>query len=445
MAYSVGMVNLGCPKNQVDGEIIMASLRDAGFELKDDAALADVALVNTCGFIQDAKQESIDEILELAKLKQEGRIRAIVVTGCLAERYRDEVLKELPEVDAVVGIGGNGDLAQTVARVLQGERCGLFPPKEELPLCGGRVLTTPSYFAYLKIAEGCDNRCSYCAIPGIRGKYRSRPLQSILEEAKELVDGGAKELILVAQDTTRYGIDLYQKLMLPELLRKLSALDGLRWIRLLYCYPDTLTDELLDTIAAEPKVVKYIDLPLQHCNERILGAMNRRGPRGKQALLALIRRVRERVPGVVLRTTLIAGFPGETEEEFTELAEFVKEARFERLGCFAYSQEEDTPAASLPGQLDGEVKRRRAEIIMEQQFPMMEEYEERQVGKTLQVLTEGFDRYAECFFGRSSADAPEIDGKVFFTTKGSKPHYGKFVKVRIQEAMEGDLIGEAVG
>ncbi len=443
MAYSVGMVSLGCVKNQVDGEMVMATLKNAGYEVKDDAALADVALINTCGFIQEAKQESIEEILELAKLKKEGRIKAIIVTGCLAERYQAEVMEELPEVDAVVGIGGNKEIADVVKDVLEGKRTSLFPPKTELPLCGERIPTTPSYFAYLKIAEGCDNRCTYCAIPLIRGGYRSRTMESILEEAETLVKDGAKELILVAQDTSRYGKDLYGRLMLPELLNGLCKLDGLRWIRLLYCYPDFITEELLDTIARQDKVVKYIDLPLQHCSERVLKAMNRRGSR--EELLALIRRMRGKIPNLVLRTTLITGFPGETEEEFNELAEFVKEARFERLGCFAYSQEEGTPAALLPDQLEEDVKRRRMEIIMEQQMRIMEEYEESQVGKTLQVLTEGFDRYAECFFGRSYADSPDIDGKVFFTTKGKKPPFGKFVKVKIDEAMDGDLMGEIVG
>ncbi len=443
MAYSVGMVSLGCVKNQVDGEMIMANLRNNGFVLKDDAALADIALVNTCGFIQDAKQESIDEILELAKLKKEGRIKAIVVTGCLAERYQDEVLKELPEVDAVVGIGGNMDLPELLGEIMEGKRCGHYPAKTELPLCGDRELTTPSYFSYLKIAEGCDNRCTYCAIPMIRGGYRSRTIESILEEAEKLAENGTKELILIAQDTSRYGLDLYGKLMLPELLRQLCKIDSLRWIRLLYCYPDYVTDELIETIASEDKIVNYMDLPLQHCNARVLRMMNRRGSR--EELLALIRKMRERIPHLVLRTTLITGFPGETEEEFTELAEFVQEVRFERLGCFAYSQEEGTPAAELPGQLDEEVKRHRMEIIMEQQMRIMEEYEESQVGKTMHVLTEGFDRYAECYFGRSYADSPDIDGKVFFTTKGKKPYFGKFVKVRIQEAMDGDLMGEIVG
>ena len=440
MAIKVGMVSLGCAKNQVDGEMLMASLKNAGFELCDDAALADVAVVNTCGFIESAKQESIDEILELATLKKEGRIKKLVVTGCLAERYREEIHKELPEVDGVFGIGANGDIAACIESVLEGftQR---FQEKEKMPLCGGRELSTPSYFAYLKIAEGCDNRCTYCAIPLIRGGYRSRTMESIEEEALALVENGAKELILIAQDTTRYGLDLYGEYSLAKLLRRLCRIEKLHWIRVLYCYPDAITDELLDTIAEEEKIVKYIDLPLQHASGRILKAMNRRGDR--ESLTALMRKIREKIPGVTLRTTLITGFPGETEADFTELAEFVKEVQFERLGCFAYSQEEDTPAAELPGQIDEEVKNHRAELIMDSQMNIMDRLGEKQVGRDLEVLTEGFDRYAECWFGRSAMDAPDIDGKVFFTAE-KKPYFGELVTVHIDEAVDCDLFGTRV-
>ena len=442
MATSVGMVSLGCVKNQVDGEVIMASLQKAGYEIKDDAAMADVAIVNTCGFIEDAKKESIEEILELAKLKKEGKIKAVLVTGCLAERYREEILKELPEADGVVGIGANGQIASLIEEVLKGTRPGIFPPKEDMPLCGERILTTPSYFAYLKIAEGCDNCCTYCAIPLIRGGYRSRTMEDILEEAESLVRDGAKELIVVAQDTSRYGLDLYGKLALPELLNRLCELEGVEWIRLLYCYPDFMTDELIETIASQKKIVKYVDLPLQHASGNVLRAMNRRGNR--ESLTALIHKMREKIPGLVLRTTLITGFPGETEEDFTELAEFAKEIRFERLGCFAYSQEEGTPAALFSNQIDEEEKRHRMDIIMEMQMEIMQENGEGQIGKTLKVLTEGFDRYAECYFGRSYGDSPDIDGKVFFTSPGKKPHYGEFVNVRIDDCMDCDLMGERV-
>lgn len=440
MAIKVGMVSLGCAKNQVDGEMLMASLKNAGFELCDDAALADVAIVNTCGFIESAKQESIDEILELATLKKEGRIKKLVVTGCLAERYREEIHKELPEVDGVFGIGANGDIAACIESVMQGftER---FPEKEKMPLCGDRELSTPSYFAYLKIAEGCDNRCTYCAIPLIRGGFRSRTMESIEEEARALVENGAKELILIAQDTSRYGLDLYGEYSLAKLMRRLCKIEKLHWLRVLYCYPDAITDELLDTIAEEEKIVKYIDLPLQHASGRILKAMNRRGDRA--SLTALMRKIREKIPGVTLRTTLITGFPGETEADFTELAEFVKEVQFERLGCFAYSQEEDTPAAELPDQIDEEVKNHRAELIMDSQMNIMDRLGEKQVGRDVEVLTEGFDRYAECWFGRSAMDAPDIDGKVFFTAE-KKPYFGELVTVHIDEAVDCDLFGTRV-
>ena len=442
MAVKVGMVSLGCAKNQVDGEVLMASLKNAGYELCDDAALADVAIVNTCGFIESAKAESIEEILELVTLKKEGRIKKIVVTGCLSERYQEQIRKEIPEVDAAVGIGANGEIAEIIGQVMAGETPEVFPDKEKMPLCGDRELSTPSYFAYLKIAEGCDNRCTYCAIPLIRGGYRSRSMESIVEEAEKLAAGGAKELIVIAQDTSRYGLDLYGELKLPELLRRLCTIDGVRWIRLLYCYPDTITDELLDVMAREEKIVKYIDLPLQHASGRVLRAMNRRGDR--ESLTQLIAHMREKIPGLILRTTLITGFPGETEEDFAELSQFVQDVRFDRLGCFAYSQEEGTPAAELPDQVEEDVKNHRAEIIMEQQMEIMQQKGEDMIGKAVTVLTEGFDRYAECYFGRTAADSPDIDGKVFFTAAGNKPYFGQFVKVRIDDCIDCDLTGQRI-
>ena len=444
MAYKVGMVSLGCAKNQVDGEVLMATLKNAGFIPVDDPAMADIAIVNTCGFIESAKRESIEEILELAALKKEGKIKKLVITGCLSERYQGEMHKELPEADAVVGIGANGDIAQLLTQMMEEDGyVESFPEKSRMPLCGERVLTTPSYFAYVKIAEGCDNRCSYCAIPLIRGGYRSRTLESIEEECRALVADGAKELILIAQDTSRYGIDLYGEYSLATLLERLCRIDGLHWLRVLYCYPDSITDQLLEVMAREEKIVPYIDLPLQHASGRILKAMNRRGAR--QSLTTLLRKVREKVPGVVLRTTFITGFPGETEEDFTELAEFVKDIRFERMGCFAYSQEEGTPAAQMPDQVEDEVKERRAEILMDDQMRIMEEQGEALLGQTLEVLVEGFDRYAECWFGRSYRDAPDIDGKVFFTVPaGQRPRLGSFVQVKIHECMDADLAGELV-
>ncbi len=443
MAYTVGMVSLGCAKNQVDGEVLMASLKNAGFLPVDDAALADIAIVNTCGFIESAKRESIEEILELAALKKEGKIKKLVITGCLSERYQKEMHQELPEADAVLGIGANGDIAPLLTKMMEENTyVESFPDKSCMPLCGDRELTTPSYFAYVKIAEGCDNRCSYCAIPLIRGGYRSRTMESIEAECKGLVANGAKELVLIAQDTSRYGIDLYGEYSLAKLMARLCRIDGLRWLRVLYCYPDSITDELLDTMAREEKIVPYIDLPLQHASGPILKAMNRRGDR--QSLTALMNKIRERVPGVVLRTTLITGFPGETEEDFTELAEFVKDVKFQRLGCFAYSQEEGTPAAELPGQLDEEVKAHRAELIMDRQMEIMERQGMELIGKTLEVLVEGYDRYAECWFGRSYRDAPDVDGKIFFTTGGKRPRLGSFVQVRVEDCMDCDLTGRLV-
>ena len=443
MAYKVGMVSLGCAKNQVDGEVLMASLRDGGFVPVDDAAMADIAIVNTCGFIESAKRESIEEILELATLKKEGKIKKLVVTGCLGERYQQEMHKELPEVDAVIGIGANGEIAELLTKMMEEDQyVESFPEKDKMPLCGGRVLTTPSYFAYVKIAEGCDNRCSYCAIPLIRGGYRSRTMESIEEECRALVADGAKELILIAQDTSRYGIDLYGEYSLAKLMERLCKIDGLHWLRVLYCYPDSITDELLEVMAQEEKIVPYIDLPLQHASGKILKTMNRRGDR--QSLTALMKKIREKVPGVVLRTTLIAGFPGETEEDFTELAEFVKDVMFERMGCFAYSQEEGTAAAELPDQVEDETKERRAEILMDDQMNIMDAQGQELIGQTLEVLVEGFDRYAECWFGRSYRDAPDIDGKVFFTTGGKRPRLGSFVKVEITDCMDADLTGELV-
>lgn len=442
MAYKVGIISLGCAKNRVDAEMLLYRIRNAGYKLCEDVAMADVAIINTCGFIESAKQESIEEILELSELKKEGKIKAIIVTGCLAERYKEEVMKEIPEADAVVGIGANDDIVKIIDEVLQGKKQQCFPDKLLLPLEGGRIQSTPYYYAYLKIAEGCDNHCTYCAIPMIRGKFRSRKMEDIIAEAKHLAEKGVKELVVVAQDTSLYGKDIYGELMLAKLLKKLCEIDGIRWIRVLYCYPDKITDELLQVMAEEEKIVKYLDLPLQHCNGRVLKTMNRKG--NKEELVKLIAKIREKVPGIVLRTTFIAGFPTETEEEFAELENFAKEVRFERVGCFAYSQEENTPAAKLEPQIPEEVKERRAEIIMENQQEIMEEFCQKLDGKTIEVLVEGYDQYAECFFGRSAWDAPEVDGSVFFTVTGRKPVAGEFVKVKIDDFLNCDPIGEMV-
>lgn len=442
MAIRVSMASLGCPKNQVDGELLLHRLQEAGYQLVGDTGNCDVVIVNTCGFIQSAKEEAIENILEFVKLKEEGRIQSIIVTGCLAERYREQVAEEMPEIDAVVGIGSNDQIVDIVGRTLQKEKVQSYGKKEDLSICGGRVLTTLPYYAYLKIAEGCDNCCSYCAIPSIRGRFRSRPMEEILEEARWLAEEGVKELILVAQDTTRYGEDLYGEYKLAELLRELCKIEGFVWIRTLYNYPDKITDELIDTVAAEPKLCNYFDIPLQHCNDEILDAMNR--PMNRKDTEALIRKIRAKIPNVTLRTTLITGFPGETKAQFAELATFVKDMKFERLGCFAYSEEEGTVAAAMPDQVPLEERERRAEIIMEEQATIMERDNRKKLGKELTVVLEGVDKLAECFFGRSEADAPDIDGKIFFTSKQKQHTMGDFVKVRIQDVCDYDLVGEEV-
>ena len=442
MPTRVGMVSLGCPKNQVDAEHMLYNLKNEGYELVADAALADVVVVNTCGFIESAKQEAIDTILEFCTLKKEGRIKAVIATGCLAERYRDEMKKEIPELDAVVGLGSNDKLAEIIREIVcDGQEVCAYGSKLDLPMEGGRIISTQPFYAYLKIAEGCSNCCTYCAIPSIRGKYRSRKIEDIVEEAKWLAENGVTEIVVIAQDTTRYGEDIYGESKLPELLARLCRIDGIKWIRTLYCYPERITDELLDVIAKEEKLVKYLDIPIQHCNGEILKRMNRQGDR--ESLTSLINKIREKIPGVVLRTTLIAGFPGETEEQFEELCEFVNEMKFERLGCFAYSQEEGTVAGKMDGQLDEETKQRRADIIMEEQMIISDRFNSTQLGKTLEVVTEGFDRYADCCFGRSAKDAPEIDGKIFFSSKGGLTA-GDYIKVRITDTMDYDLLGEQI-
>ena len=442
MSTRVGMVSLGCPKNQIDAEHILFDLKKEGFEIVQDAALADVAIVNTCGFIEAAKQESIDEILELCTLKQEGKIKAIVCTGCLAERYRDEILKEIPELDAVVGIGSNTELPDLIRKVLWDKTTvSSYGEKYNLPFEGGRIISTEPFYAYLKIAEGCDNCCTYCAIPSIRGRFRSRKMEDVVEEAKWLAQNGVTEIVVIAQDTTRYGEDLYGEPKLAQLLKELCKIDGLKWIRTLYSYPERITDELISVVRDEPKLVKYFDIPMQHCNGDILKRMNRHGD--KEFHAELVNKIRKEIPEVTLRTTLIAGFPGETEEQFGELVDFVKDMKFERLGCFAYSIEEGTLAAKMDGQLDEEVKEHRAEIIMQEQMFISDRFNETMVGKKLEVVVEGFDRYAECWFGRSVMDAPEIDGKVFFTCE-EKPAVGEYINVQIDDILDYDLIGTRV-
>ena len=442
MAYKVGMVSLGCPKNQMDAELMLGRLRDAGIELTAESGLADVVIVNTCGFIEDAKKESIENILEFAQLKKEGQIRKIIVTGCMAERYKDELLKELPECDAVLGLGANGDIVEAVETVLRGERMARFPDKGCWSLEGNRLQTTPDFFAYLQNGDGCNNCCTYCAIPLIRGRLRSRDRDAVVEEARGLAERGVKELTLVAQDTTLYGADWDGESHLPELLERLCEIEGLRWIRLLYCYPEHITDRLLDVIAAQDKMAKYMDIPIQHANGKVLAAMNR--PGDAASLKALLRHIREKVPGIVLRTTVMTGFPGEGKKEFAELCEFIKEMRFERLGCFAFSPEEGTKAALLPNPVEEKEKQRRRDIVMEEQTLITDRYNRSRVGKTLDVLVESYDRYAECWFGRSEADAPDIDCKVFFAGGPRDVRPGDFVRVKITDVLDWDLMGERV-
>ncbi len=441
MAYKVGMVSLGCPKNQVDAERILASLTEAGFIITNKEDEADVIIVNTCGFIESAKTESIENIIEVADYKKYGALKALVVTGCLAERYKEQILAEIPEVDCVVGIGGNGEIVSLINEALSGKKVEHFPKKEELSLCGERVLTTPFYTAYLKVAEGCNNRCSYCAIPDIRGNFRSLPIEDCVKEANKLAASGVKELVVVAQDTTNYGVDLYGKPSLCELLKELCKIEGLHWIRTLYTYPDKITDQLLDLMSVEEKLVPYLDIPIQHANDEVLKKMNRRGSRVE--LEALINRIREKVPNITLRTTLITGFPGESEEAFTELCEFVQKMQFDRLGCFAYSAEEDTPAATFEGQIPEQVRQDRSEIIMNDQMTISARKNEEKIGKCLEVLVEGYDSYIKCYYGRSKADAPDIDGKVFFTATHPLQE-GNFTTVRINDVIEYDLLGECL-
>ncbi len=440
MAVRVGMVSLGCPKNLIDAETMLYDLREAGYEIVPDAALADIVIVNTCGFIESAKQEAIDTILEFCTLKDEGRIKAVAVTGCLAERYKEEILSEIPEVNAVVGIGKNSNICEIVKRLSQGDSGIMtFDDKDKLCIEGRRIVSTDHY-AYLKIAEGCSNCCTYCAIPSIRGKLRSRSIESIVDEAKWLAKAGVSEIILVAQDTTNYGFDLYGEPRLAKLLEELCKIDGIRWIRTLYCYPERITDELLDVMAREDKIVNYLDIPMQHCNGDILKAMNRKGD--NQSLRALVEKIRAKIPDITLRTTLIAGFPGETQEQFEELCRFVKDVRFDKLGCFTYSAEEGTAAEKMPDQIDFKTKEERCDEIMNEQMLISYEMNEKKIGNTYEVVCEGFDRYAECFFGRGRADSPEIDGKIFFSSaSGKKYRPGEYVNVTIDDVLDYDLIG----
>ena len=435
----VGFISLGCCKNLVDTEVMLYNLHAAGFEITPDEEEAEIIVINTCGFIESAKQEAIDNILDAAELKKWGKCRHIIATGCLVERYREEVMNELPEIDALVGIGSLCDIAEACKAVMRGEKYTSFRDKETMDLGGDRIITTDPHTAYLKVSEGCDNLCTYCAIPLIRGGHRSRTIEDIVSEAKDLEKMGIKELNLIAQDTTRYGLDIYGEYSLAKLVKAITKETNIPWIRLLYCYPNKITDELIEELRSNDRLVKYMDIPVQHIADSVLKRMNRHG--GKALILETIKRLRERVPDIVLRTTAMVGFPGETDEDFTELCEFVKETKFERFGAFTFSPEEGTAAAEMTDQIDEQVKQDRYDVLMQTQLTVSEEKNAEKIGKTFTVLCDGYDRIAEIYYGRSYADAPDVDGKVYFKSK-NKVNPGEFVSVKVTEALDYDVIGE---
>lgn len=433
-------VSLGCDKNLVDTEMMLGMLGEQGFTFTYDEAQADIVVVNTCCFIGDAKEESINTLLEMGRLKEKGRVKALVAAGCLAQRYRDEILKEIPEVDAIVGTTAISEIVEAVEEVLAGRGGKHYHNIDEAPVTGKkRIVTTGGHFAYLKIAEGCDKRCSYCIIPKVRGSYRSVPMESLVREAAELAEEGVRELILVAQETTLYGVDLYGKKALPELLHRLAEIPGIYWIRILYCYPEEITDELMEAIASEPKVCHYLDIPIQHASDRVLRRMGRRTD--NEELRWMIDRLRQRIPDICLRTTLISGFPGETEEDFQELYRFVDELEFDRLGVFTYSQEEGTPAAMMSGQLEESVKARRRDELMELQQEIAFEKAEAMVGRVLTVMVEGKVAGEDAYVARTYRDAPNVDGYLFINTT-AQLMTGDFVEVLVTGSNEYDLIGE---
>ena len=434
----IAFISLGCDKNRVNTEQMMALCQAAGHEVTGEPDGADVAVVNTCGFIDSAKEEAIATILEVAPLKETGRLKKLLVAGCLSQRYQDEVLTELPEVDGILGTGSYTDIVSAAEAAMAGETPKLFGDIDRTVEDGARLVSTPSYTAFLKIAEGCNNRCAFCVIPSLRGRYRSRPMESLLAEAGQLAGAGVKELILVAQDITRYGTDLYGRHALPELLRELCRLD-FHWIRLHYFYPDEVTDELIEVVASERKIVKYLDIPLQHCNDGILKAMNRRGT--KAQIEALLSKLRARIPGLVIRTSIICGLPGEGEAEFEDLCGFLRENALERAGVFAFSPEEGSPAADMPDQVPEDVKRHRVERLVDLQSGVMDAWNEARLGTVMEVLCEGFDPDMGCWAGRTYADSVDVDGHVYFTAGGMVPA-GSFVNVRITGTADGDLTGE---
>ncbi len=443
----IGFVSLGCPKNQLDTEVMLHEILQAGYEITPEDIDADVIIVNTCAFIESAKKEAIDNILDVAWLKKNRKLKAIIVTGCLAERYGEKIFRELPEVDAVLGVGSIHHIVDAIKAVTEKKKKGSdkkyfsHEDKDTVRLGGDRVLTTPEYSAYLKIAEGCDNRCAYCAIPYIRGKFRSRPMEDLIAEAKQLESLGVKELVIVAQDITRYGLDIYGKYALAELLHRLTEETAIPWIRLLYCYPDKITDALIAEIRDNPRILKYIDLPLQHISDHMLSAMNRHGD--SAMIRSVLSKLRREIPDIIIRTTFIVGFPGETEADFEALCEFVKEQKFDHAGVFTYSREEDTPAYDFPNQIDEQIKQDRMDILMRMQMEINEELNREKIGKTVEVICEDYDAVAEVHFGRSAADAPEIDGKVYFRAE-NRIAPGSFVKVKVRKVIDYDLYGVMV-
>ena len=437
----VTLVSLGCPKNQVDSDIIAHSLLKAGHSTTADMTQADVCLINTCGFITSAKEEAIENIFNAVSARLENPDLKIVVTGCLAERYKDEILQDMPEVDAVVGIGAHDKLLETMEKVCRGEKLTVYGPKTNLDITAKRIISTPRHYAYLKIAEGCSNGCYYCAIPLIRGPHRSRPMESCIEEAKWLAEEGVKEIIIVAQDITRYGEDIYGENKLAQLIQNISEIDGIQWIRLMYAYPERLGDDVIKVMAENPKVLHYLDLPIQHINDRVLKSMNRKG--GSEIIMSAINRLRRAIPDITIRTSIITGYPGESEKEFTQLYDFVKEIRLERLGCFAYSEEEGTVAAKMENQIPVEERQRRADKIMELQTEIMAEKQRELVGRDLWVICDDFDSENGLFVCRSVYDAPEIDGEVYLDAD-SDIQIGDIRKVHITQSDIYDLYGEII-
>lgn len=438
---TVGFISLGCAKNQINTEHMIAAVKNAGYNVTGEPEKSDVTVINTCGFIEDAKKEALDTIFEVAALKKENKLQKIIVCGCLSERYSDNIADELYEVDGFVGVGSFQNIVEVIDRVMSGERVCDFGDLENIQLEGERYVISPEFSVYLKIADGCSNCCSYCAIPSIRGRFHSRPMENIIEEAKLLAQNGAKELIVIAQDTSNYGIDIYGKRRLAELLRELCKVEGIEWVRIMYLYPDKITDELIEVIKTEDKIVKYIEMPVQHAAGSMLARMNR--PGDKASLLELVHKLRREIPNVILRTTLMVGFPGETDSEFEQLCEFVKEAEFDKLGVFTFSEEEGTPAFDMQDKIEEDIKDRRAETIELLQSEIVLKKQDELLNKTVEVIVEGFDRIAECWFGRSYMEAPDIDGKIFFTSNDAIDA-GDIISVKITECMDFELIGEKV-